>query len=390
MSGIGNEEFATEIEVPAEELEDTNFQPRPEAPKNGTEGHRAAPRSDLPGRDELERQIKRLTRTSEDNKKRADQAQDALVATQRRAVEDVGRMRQETLQTRKQSVETSRAAIEAVISETEAGLNAAKQQFKQAYDAGDGEALANAQLRISELTVARVENMRRRDALPTAEQVAAEATAPIKDPSKMTPSERFEAYLSQFQPKAQDWLRKHPEFASDAKLNRKLSRAHEEATLDRDLEENSPEYFDFINQKLGLEEGDNDDGYFEDDPQPEPQPRRQPQREDRDVQRSRGSVEGRGSDGGARQFTDNRNNRPMRSAPVRGGSDTGTVRGSRVRVGLTEGEISAATDGTTHVWNYDDPSGQDRFKKGDAIGVTEMARRKALMKKAGRYNMPSE
>lgn len=376
-----DENYATEIEVPSEVLADTNYDPRPEPTKNGTD----SPRGDLPGRDELERQIKRLTRTSDDAKKRADEAQQALAATQRRAAEDVGRLRQETIETRKQSVATSRAALEAVITETEASLSAAKSQLKQGVESGDGDMVVAAQTRIAELTYARMENMRRRDTLPTEEQVAAQGTQAAKDPSRMTPAEKFEAYLGQFQPKAQEWLRKHPEFASDARLNRKLGRAHEEATLDNDLEENSPEYFDFINQKLGLQESDSDDGYFENDDVEADPPRRQ-QREN-NVQRSRGTIEGRGSDRGARQFTDNRNTRPMRSAPVRGGSDTAAVRGSRIRVGLTEGEIQNATDGTL-TWGAHNAPSPDLVDQ--PIGTTEFARRKALMRKAGRYNMPSE
>jgi hypothetical protein len=45
----------------------------------------------------------------------------------------------------------------------------------------------------------------------------------------------------------------------------------------------------------------------------------------------------------------------------------------------------AATDGTL-VWNYDDPSGKAKFKKGEPIGIREMARRKSLMTKEGRYD----
>jgi hypothetical protein len=57
------------------------------------------------------------------------------------------------------------------------------------------------------------------------------------------------------------------------------------------------------------------------------------------------------------------------------------------RVSLTQGEIQNATDGTLQ-WNYDDPSGKNRWKKGDPIGVNEMARRKAAM--APRYMAPNE
>jgi hypothetical protein len=47
--------------------------------------------------------------------------------------------------------------------------------------------------------------------------------------------------------------------------------------------------------------------------------------------------------------------------------------------------VKSATDGTL-VWNYNDPSGQNKFKKGDPIGTQEMARRKQSLSKAGRYH----
>ena len=54
-------------------------------------------------------------------------------------------------------------------------------------------------------------------------------------------------------------------------------------------------------------------------------------------------------------------------------------------VRLSKGEAASATDGTL-IWNYDDPSGQKRFRKGDPIGVQEMARRKLALQQAGQYD----
>ena len=57
--------------------------------------------------------------------------------------------------------------------------------------------------------------------------------------------------------------------------------------------------------------------------------------------------------------------------------------GTEVR--LTKGEAASATDGTL-VWNFPDPSGQNRWQKGDPIGLAEMARRKHEGMKAGLYD----
>jgi hypothetical protein len=50
---------------------------------------------------------------------------------------------------------------------------------------------------------------------------------------------------------------------------------------------------------------------------------------------------------------------------------------------LTKNEAASATDGTL-VWNYSDPKG--KFKKGEPIGIAEMARRKKTMKEQGLYD----
>ena len=50
---------------------------------------------------------------------------------------------------------------------------------------------------------------------------------------------------------------------------------------------------------------------------------------------------------------------------------------------LTRREVEAATDGSL-VYNYNDQNG--KFKKGDNIGVQEMARRKSIMQRQGLYD----
>jgi hypothetical protein len=384
-----DENFVEEIEIPAETLKE-DFTPKPVAKSNGQGGGsgdgggRSSGRSDIPGREELERQIQRLTRSEEETKRRAQTAEEALAATQRRSTEEITRARQEVGQTRKREVETARTAIEAVLNETEAGLKAAKIQFAQAYSAGDGEALAEAQSRISELTVAKHENKRRLDDLPTKDALEAETAEMTQPPKPKTPQDAFEQYVGQFKPRAQQFLRKHPKLASDPRLNRKLGVAHDDALADG-LTEETDEYFEFLEDKLGFTQNDD---YFEDGGEPPPRQQRQERREERTMPTR---EQQRGTDGGGRQYTENRNNRPMRSAPVRGGSDVGRVSGGRVRVGLTEGEISHATDGSI-VWGEHNAPRPELV--GEPIGTTEMARRKAMIKqgKAGKltYNIAND
>ena len=69
-------------------------------------------------------------------------------------------------------------------------------------------------------------------------------------------------------------------------------------------------------------------------------------------------------------------------APTAAVSSNGNGQGG-APVTLTKREAASATDGTL-VWNWDDPKG--KFKKGDPIGLQEMARRKVNGMKRGLYD----
>jgi hypothetical protein len=110
----------------------------------------------------------------------------------------------------------------------------------------------------------------------------------------------------------------------------------------------SPKYFDHVERFLGMKKA----------AEPEPKP-----------------------NGGAEATSQRRPTAPVAPVTPSGGGmsgDSNTVR-------LTKAEAEAAQDGTVQ-WNYDDPTGKGRFKKGDPIGLTEYARRKLTMTKQGRYH----
>ena len=77
----------------------------------------------------------------------------------------------------------------------------------------------------------------------------------------------------------------------------------------------------------------------------------------------------------------------MPVAPVNGGGGSGGAGNGAgaITVSLSRTEAASATDGTL-VWNFDDPSGQKKFKKGEPIGIQEFARRKREMKAQGLYD----
>jgi len=262
-----------------------------------------------------------------------------------RAHSEVARQRQENAELKRHTVEERRLNLESSIATIDAALEEAEANYAKAFDSTDGLAAAKAQRRIGELTARRVEMERTRAELPTKE-VLEQQVRQAAEPR--TQDERIEAYLQQFQPKTQQWLRHHPEFITNRVKNQSVLDAHK-AAVAKELEPESDEYFDFINQRVGVD----------------------------DIPKDYNTMRQNG-DGGRPM---KRAQTPVRaSAPVRSGSNGAgiSVQGMR-RVSLTAGEREHATDGTI-VWPDRHP------QAGEPIGVNEMARRKALIEagKAGK------
>ena len=358
---------AMTVEVPDEDVGDTNFAPQPKKAEGGPVGE-----------DDLRRQIASLQKKARDSEKRATEVQQQLGEAQRRATEEIRQSREAAATSRRSQVDTARGAIEAMISEADAAMKEAKAAYQRAFEAGDSAAVADAQERMIQINGSRQENLRRRDALPSEEQLKTEEeqiTQP-KDPSKMTNQEKFEAYVTQFNPASQNWLRKHPECVTDTRLNRKILRLHQEATEDHGMEPESEDYFAFIDGKMGY--GPVSDREVFDDGGGDRALRANPR-----VARQETPKMPQGSDGGGRQYTPNRAQTSItRAAPVRGGDTARAVMGGKREVALTQGEIEQATDGTIYWLPHDAPKPN---MVGEPIGVNEMARRKMLMQKAGRY-----
>ncbi len=162
-----------------------------------------------------------------------------------------------------------------------------------------------------------------------------------KTETRSPQADAFETVIAQSTPRAQQWLRAHPTYVTDPSLNRKANIAHLKA-LDKGLEVDSDAYFEFAEQELGLKQA--------------PEVKTEPKQ---------------------------KQTKAMPSAPVsRDSSPTGGALSS-TQVTLTPGEVARATDGTI-VHNYNDPNG--KFKKGEAIGVKEYARRKLALQQQGAYD----
>ena len=222
-----------------------------------------------------------------------------------------------------------------------AEADAAEREFITAQEAGDFAASARAQRKMS-AAEARIQRLNEaKDDLEEAakrrpagqQQTRQQPPAPVGDPV-----ERFTQGMS---PRSAAWIRSHPECVTDPKLNARMLAAHNLALAD-DVAVDSDEYFRRIEEGVKVTKA-----------APAQQQRRPS---------APAAPAGGGSPGGS---------------PLNGGGG--------IEVKLTKGEARSAVDGTL-VWNYEDPTGQNRWKKGEPIGLAEMARRKHEGMKAGLYD----
>lgn len=342
------DEGGIEIEVPLHDISSTEsgLPPNKEAPPD-------------PGATELRSQVEKLTRQRDENQRRADAEARARADAETRAREAA----REAEAARTGSQDVQRVSIENAISATEASIKAAKKTLSGLWAEGKFDEAADTQEEIAIAAAELAQLKAGKAALPATgtETTVGRVEVRKPEPARPTQDQEFETRISQYSPRAQQWLREHRDAITDPVVNARLIRAHHVA-VDQGLHsgeargEETDAYFDFLSQKLGYTNGGE-------------QPPQRAHEEARPVPRQQQTQPPR----------------QRSAAPVRG-SDSGSGRasggGESVRVKLTEGERSAALDGT-HVWDYDNQ--RPGAKKGDPIGITEMARRKALIEagKAG-------
>lgn len=301
----------------------------PQPQKNG---HDTA--AEVEPKDDLRKQFEELQTTSQRDR-------DAAAAADRRArdAEQAAlRAQQEVTAARSDVLESEATAVESGISAAETEASAAEAEFAAAFERGDAAASAAAQRKIARAE-ARIERLQEAKA-----DLAARKKAPAeerREPVQRAPAEDpIEAYVANRSEPTAKWLRAHPEFITDERKNAKLTGAHFDA-VGEGLQPDTPEYFEHVEKVIGLKQAP------------------------------------------AAPAAPAKRRAAAPAAPV--GQSGGAVNGGGREVVLTRGEAQAAQDGT-HVWNYDDPSPQKRFKKGDAIGVQEFARRKLELTKQGAYD----
>lgn len=292
---------------------------------------------------ELKRQYEAL---EADNKKRADAEANAL----RRAADaerNAAAARNDAAAARTQVADTQADAIASGISAAQAEAASAEADYAARMEAGDFAGAAKAQRRIA---AAEAKIVRLDEAKADLESRRSTASQVAESPSRG--GDPFEEHLTRFTPRTADWMRSHRDWVEDPRKSAKLTGAHHMAVGDG-MVPDTDAYFEYVEKTLGL----------------------------RDAPQTRN-----GSANGQTRTTQRRSVPPV--APVNGSAgahSSGASDNRSNQVYLTKGEAASATDGTL-VWNYDDPSGKGRFKKGDPIGLQEMARRKLDGQKKGLYD----
>lgn len=300
--------------------------------------------------DELRAQLK-------ERDEQAGRERTAREAAERAAAQfrtDAERARQEAAAARTESVESQYDTVTSGIEAAKSDAQSAEAEYKHAYEAGDAAAMVAAQRKIAraEAKIVRLDEAKAelevRKTRTTTERAADQQ-------QQTTQADPVEAFISTRTEPTAKWLREHRDWITDPRKNAKLSAAHFDA-LGEGLSADTAEYFEHVETHLGLRE------------KPKPNGR---------ANGANGQDQQRASNGQFRKGSAP----PVAPVAASGGGTSGG--GTEVR--LTAKEAASATDGTL-TWNYDDPSGKKKFKKGDPIGLAEFAKRKLQMQRDGRYD----
>ena len=243
---------------------------------------------------------------------------------------------------RAEAAESNADTITSGLAAAQAEQSSAEADYAAAMEAGDFKAAAKAQSRVA---VAAAKIVRLDEAKADVETRKTAREEPRKRPVEAPAADagdEVDRFISTKTAPTAKWLREHRDWVTDPDKSNKLTEAHFNA-VNQKIAVDTPEYFEHVEKFIGLRQAS--------------------------------------GNGAAAPKAPRRGSTPVAPVVHSGGGMNGN--GNEVR--LSRGEALAATDGT-HVWNYDDPSPQKRFKKGEPIGVQEFARRKQKMQQQGLYD----
>lgn len=295
---------------------------------------------------DLKAQVAELTASRQRETDRASNAERAAALARNQAREAAA----EAATVRKEAADRTGESIETGISAANDAIAAAKKDIKNAGEIGDHSAqaeaydkLATARARLERLNEQKTEvDIRKTEAArPRQEQQREPERAAVDDPFE----EMLAGMAQGGYARSAEWIRKNREMWTDERKNAKVRAAHFDAVSDG-IKPESDEYFEYIEKRVGLREAE-------------------PAKNERVV-----------------EVKPHSRRPPVAPVAQSGGGMNGS---SATTVRLTKQQADSATDGTL-VWNYDDPSGKNRYKKGDPIGTQEFARRLVAQKDQGLFD----
>jgi len=217
---------------------------------------------------DLKKQLEDLRKAGAEQTKRYNEEVAARQAAEQRARE----REQESSQSRIRAEDAEYDAILNAIGAAEAEAEKAQQDIALATEASDSKAVAEASRRLAraESRLGQLEDGK--IAIERAKTAAAARAKDAKDnPQQVESSTKptVEQYIDQLPnllPSQRDWLKEHPDALTDQRKNLRLQGAHVEAE-DQGLRPGTQKYFDYIEERLGYKEPEEeDDNVSEDEP----------------------------------------------------------------------------------------------------------------------------
>lgn len=261
-------------------------------------------------------------------------------------------------QARTTIADTRTTALDSEIASATSESNSLKTALKAAMEAGDYDKASDIQIQIADARARLRDAEKDKARLAQEEPITRTHEGAVRQQERQperrqeTLEDRRQNILAGCTPATRQWLENHPDCLDDPEKAAEAALAHQRA-IKAKLTPDTPAYFRFAEEQLGY---------------------------------TTVSTRTRQADDAAREQparTNGTRRNVVESAPVDrgggGGGDDGGGGGEQVT--LTRGEADNATNGTI-VWN----TGPN---KGKPIGHKEMARRKILLQKEGRYAAPA-
>jgi hypothetical protein len=184
---------------------------------------------------------------------RADELQRNLAEANRRADEQarIAREReQELTRERGDRADAEYNSILTAIAAEQAALEQAELSYQQAATAGDWATAAKAQ-RAMATASARVDRLEDNKAAFDSKRES-DKTKPVEPERRPAPPADFEGQIAALPQEAKAWLRQHPEYWNDPVKNRRVQALHSYLVDHKGLPQFSREYFDEMDNQLGL------------------------------------------------------------------------------------------------------------------------------------------